>query len=125
MKRRLRTLAIMALKGSDFFRLGSYLAVLTLLLSAASLIRFDGVTSSLPFRGPRPAVQFDSLSLTEQQCTTQFPNLEVEVDTAVARGPFELSRGPDDYRGLVQGRIENGKVLNLHGLKVSTSNTRA
>ena len=52
----------------------------------------------------------ESLVLTEEQCRATFPGLTNEIDDAVARGPFDLKREPDDYTGLVQGRIKNGKV---------------
>jgi hypothetical protein len=51
-----------------------------------------------------------SLSLTEQQCRATFPRLTKEIDNAVARGPFILEKKPDDYQGLVQARIKDGKV---------------
>jgi hypothetical protein len=52
----------------------------------------------------------ENLSMTEGQCRVTFPGLMKEIDDAVARGAFELERAKDDYTGLVQGRIEDGKV---------------
>ena len=52
----------------------------------------------------------NSLSLTEEQCKATFPGLNHEIDEAVARGPFRLKKEPDDYMGLVQAKIKNGKV---------------
>jgi len=52
----------------------------------------------------------ESLSLNEQQCRAAFPGLTKEIDDAVARGPFILEKKPDDYQGLVQARIKDGKV---------------
>ena len=51
-----------------------------------------------------------SLFLNEQQCRATFPGLTKEIDDAVARGPFILDKKPDDYQGLVQARIKDGKV---------------
>ena len=51
-----------------------------------------------------------SLSLTEAQCDATFPGLAKEIDFAVARGPFDLKRGPDYAHGSVEGRIKDGKV---------------
>jgi hypothetical protein len=51
-----------------------------------------------------------SLSLTDEQCDATFPGLFREIDIAVARGPFELKKGPDVAHGSVEGRIKNGKV---------------
>ncbi|PMD33840.1 hypothetical protein L207DRAFT_589394 [Hyaloscypha variabilis F] len=53
---------------------------------------------------------FENLSLTEEQCRATFPGLMKEIDDAVARGPFELKKEPDDYTGLVQLRIKDGKM---------------
>jgi len=53
-----------------------------------------------------------SLFLTEHQCRAAFPGLTKEIDDAVARGPFILEKQPDDYQGLVQARIRDGKVWN-------------
>jgi hypothetical protein len=36
---------------------------------------------------------------------------EKEIDDVVARGPFELEQGRDEYKGLVQGRIVEGRVF--------------
>lgn len=52
----------------------------------------------------------NSLFLTEHQCRATFPGLTKEIDNAVARGPFILEKQPDDYQGLVQARIKDGKV---------------
>jgi len=52
----------------------------------------------------------NSLSLTEEQCKATFPSLNHEIDYEVARGPFRLKKEPDDYMGLVQAKIKNGKV---------------
>ena len=54
---------------------------------------------------------FENLFLTEVQCRATFPGLMKEIDDAVARGPFELKKEPDDYTGLVQLRIKDGKVF--------------
>src|ERR1700709_120772 len=96
------------------------LAILT--LAVIGLFNFyHGVTtllSSLPVRkiysvfstSYPPKETLENLSMTEEQCQDTFPGLTKEIDDAVARGPFELERARDDYTGLVQGRIENGKV---------------
>jgi len=57
-----------------------------------------------------PKEVFQNLALTEEQCRATFPGLMKEIDDAVARGPFELEKEPDDYTGLVQLRIKDGKV---------------
>ncbi|KAH8768815.1 glycosyl transferase family 90-domain-containing protein [Hyaloscypha finlandica] len=51
-----------------------------------------------------------NLSLTEEQCRATFPGLMMEFDGAVARGPFKLEKEPDDYTGMVQLRIKDGKM---------------
>lgn len=48
--------------------------------------------------------------MSAEECGATFPGLTKEVDDAVARGPFELHRRPNYTVGLVQGRIEDGKV---------------
>lgn len=50
------------------------------------------------------------LGMTEEQCRATFPGLMTEIDDSVKRGPFELERQKNDYTGLVQGRIDDGKV---------------
>ncbi len=52
----------------------------------------------------------ENLSLTEEQCRATFPGLTKEIDDAVARGSFHLKKEPDDYTGMVQLRIKDGKV---------------
>lgn len=42
-----------------------------------------------------------------------------EVDDAVARGPIDLEKEPDDYTGMVQLRIKDGKVKSTHDGKPS------
>lgn len=51
-----------------------------------------------------------SLSLTEEQCDATFPGLTKQIELAVARGSFELKKGPDTAHGSVDGRIKDGKV---------------
>lgn len=55
----------------------------------------------------------ENLSLTEEQCRATFPGLVKEIDDAVARGPFHLEKEPDDYTGMVQLRIRDGKVTSI------------
>ncbi len=64
----------------------------------------------------------ENLSLTEGECRTTFPGLMKEVDDAVARGPFILKKEPDNYTGLVQLRIKDGKVSLLVDLSNPNSN---
>jgi hypothetical protein len=52
----------------------------------------------------------ENLSLTEGQCRITFPGLMKEIDDAVARGSFILKKEPDDYTGMAQLRIKDGKV---------------
>jgi hypothetical protein len=53
---------------------------------------------------------FDRLNQTENECRATFPDLTKEIDDAVARGPFNLTKAPDGHTGLVQGQIKDGKV---------------
>jgi hypothetical protein len=53
---------------------------------------------------------FDKLNLTENECRATFPDLTKEIDDAVARGSFNLTKAPDGHTGLVQGQIKDGKV---------------
>src|SRR5271168_2743428 len=52
----------------------------------------------------------ESLSLTDAQCKAMFPGLTKEIDDAVSRGPFDLKKQKDNYAGLVQGRVKDGKL---------------
>ncbi|KAF2826451.1 hypothetical protein CC86DRAFT_417592 [Ophiobolus disseminans] len=56
---------------------------------------------------------FQRPDLDEVTCGTTFPGLFVEIDGAVARGPFHFSPSPVDYQGLVQASIKNGKLYIL------------
>jgi hypothetical protein len=53
---------------------------------------------------------FERLDMTTQECSAAFPGLTREIDMAVARGPFKLKKMPSHATGMVQGRIEDGKV---------------
>jgi DNA-directed RNA polymerase subunit N (RpoN/RPB10) len=65
-------------------------------------------------RGAHPTKEvLDNLGMTEVQCRSTFPGLFTEIDESVSRGPFQLERANDDYMGLVQGRIKDGKVGSL------------
>jgi hypothetical protein len=66
----------------------------------------------------------ENLSLTEAQCRTTFPGLMKEIDDAVARGPFVLKKEPDDYTGMVQLRIKDGKVILLFNIFQSNHQSR-
>ncbi len=85
---------------------------------------FEGVHSFLnsveplnilfPFSSHFPSKKIlNTLSLNEHQCRATFPGLTKEIDDAVARGPFDLEKEPDDYAGLVQARIKDGKVRHI------------
>ncbi|KAG9242053.1 hypothetical protein BJ878DRAFT_556520 [Calycina marina] len=67
-----------------------------------------------PDPGPRQnaaqIAKHTNMGMTEQQCRAAFPGLTMEVDALVERGPFRLERANDDYMGLVQGRIADGKL---------------
>lgn len=64
--------------------------------------------------GPKKNV-FENLGMGEQDCRATFPGLFKEIDDSVARGPFQLERARNGYTGLVQGRIEHGKVcISIH-----------
>lgn len=60
----------------------------------------------LPARGLH-----ESLFLTDGQCRAAFPELMNEVDRAVSRGPFTFEKEPEHITGLIQARIQSGKVL--------------
>ena len=51
-----------------------------------------------------------NLGMTERECRAKFPGLMREIDESVSRGMFRLEKANDDYMGLVQGRIADGKV---------------
>lgn len=53
------------------------------------------------------------LSLTTQQCKSEFPGLEKEIENAVAEGGFVLKKAADNVPGSIQGRIRDGKVIYL------------
>lgn len=53
---------------------------------------------------------FERLDMTTRECRAVFPGLTKEIESAVERGPFELKRQPGHAVGIVQGRIEDGKV---------------
>jgi hypothetical protein len=72
---------------------------------------FDFFSTSYPSKET-----LENLSLTEGQCRITFPGLMKEIDDAVARGPFTLKKEPDDYTGMVQLRIKDGKVSLLFNL---------
>ena len=57
----------------------------------------------------------ENLRMTERECRATFPGLMREIDESVSRGPFRLERADDDYMGLVQGRVANGKVRRFPG----------
>lgn len=52
----------------------------------------------------------NSLNLNEHECSNVFPRLTKYIQDSIQRGPFKLNRSDDDYQGLVQGRIKDGKV---------------
>lgn len=54
--------------------------------------------------------RFERLDMTTAGCNAAFPGLTKEIEDAVARGPFVLKRQPGHATGIVQGRIEDGKV---------------
>jgi hypothetical protein len=54
--------------------------------------------------------ELENWQMTEKQCRSTFPGLMNEIDEAVSRGPFHLERNFGYSPGLVQGRIEDGKV---------------
>lgn len=70
---------------------------------------FSPQGSSPPAEGAARG-EFGALGLTGEQCARRFPGLEAEIERAVAEGPFELTRAPDDVSGSIQGRIKDGKA---------------
>jgi hypothetical protein len=85
--------------------------VVFFIYSFASFARSDasGYAGFKPLPDQSSARKLSSLFLTEKQCAIAFPGYDHQLDLAEARGPFDL-RGQDDGRGIVQGRIEDGKV---------------
>jgi hypothetical protein len=79
---------------------------------------FDSALSGLLFGPGRSRVAgktrgkevFKRLDMTTQEFSAAFPGLMREIDMAVARGPFKLKKMPSHATGMVQGRIEDGKV---------------
>lgn len=65
---------------------------------------------------------FERLDMTTRECRAVFPGLTKEIEGAVERGPFELKRQPGHAVGIVQGRIEDGKVgassLGVEGCRI-------
>ncbi|KAH7393062.1 glycosyl transferase family 90-domain-containing protein [Pyrenochaeta sp. MPI-SDFR-AT-0127] len=53
------------------------------------------------------------LNLEERECRDTFPLLFSDIDASVARGQFVFPKSVPDYKGLVQGRILNGKLYIL------------
>ncbi|KAJ4369730.1 hypothetical protein N0V83_005493 [Neocucurbitaria cava] len=53
------------------------------------------------------------LNLDEKECRAIVPSLFIDIDTSVAQGKFVFSRSDPDYKGLVQGRIKDGKLYIL------------
>lgn len=114
------TLCRMALKKERSpYRTVTYVAIFFLTLYVFGFFRRrplgveDGGTGSA---APLPALlksqqkkDFNSLFMTEKQCRASFPLLNKEIEDRVANGHFKLDRA-DDYMGLTQGRIKDGKV---------------
>lgn len=63
----------------------------------------------------------ERLDLTEDQCRIAFPELSKDIDEAAERGTFRFERSNPDYKGLVQGRIKDGKVCVRVSVNSSTS----
>lgn len=87
--------------------LAAAVTICYLLYHSELILSTGGHTSNWKENSP---TDLESLVLTEQQCAVTFPGLTKEIDHVVARGPFTLDRRPDDYTGLVQGHIKDGKV---------------
>lgn len=79
--------------------------LLDLLLGGSSLgaAQREGTTA-------RDNALFERWDLTTNECLATFPGLTREIDEAVDRGLFQLKKMPYYTTGLVQGKIENGKV---------------
>ncbi|KAI1389645.1 uncharacterized protein F4822DRAFT_207048 [Hypoxylon trugodes] len=56
-----------------------------------------------------PSSVLNNFHLTTAQCRSTFPYLTQEIDHAVAKGPFTLTRRPHDMGPLI-ARIRNGKL---------------
>lgn len=50
------------------------------------------------------------LDLEEDECRAAFPLAFSDIEASVARGKFAFLKSNPDYKGLVQGRIRDGKV---------------
>lgn len=95
-------------------RIGIFLAFIVCLTALYHSRNFFLVQHWIESQGAAESVPFlNSLSLTERQCASAFPELNKEIDRALSQGPFDLNKVADDYSGSVQGRIKNGKVCNL------------
>ncbi|KAF2463598.1 uncharacterized protein BDR25DRAFT_337748 [Lindgomyces ingoldianus] len=71
------------------------------------------ILSFLITRPSLPKDYLDVLSLTEDQCKIAFPGLIDELHDAVLRGTFTFNKSNPDYKGLIQGRIKDGKLYIL------------
>lgn len=72
-----------------------------------------GPQSQIPLSPPpskKPPAPTSRLDLSELECKAAFPGTTQEVDEAVARGKFAFGKSDPEYKGLVQGRIIDGKV---------------
>jgi hypothetical protein len=71
-------------------------SILIHLLASPSRLSFTGL-GSVSHPAKRPSKEtLGSLSLTDDQCAEAFPGLNREIENAIAQGPFELKRAPDD-----------------------------
>ncbi|OCL01750.1 hypothetical protein AOQ84DRAFT_306094 [Glonium stellatum] len=105
----------MALKSKPFVRISCLAFVIVTLCTLSFFFRGEASNKNgLLSSGNQPSSPakdtFESLSLTAAQCENAFPDLTKDIDEAVARGPFKYEKTPGDYKGLVQGRIKNGKL---------------
>ncbi|KAG4444387.1 hypothetical protein IFR05_000152 [Cadophora sp. M221] len=106
----------MILTQKKLARVAFFVSVVVVLYNVfALLIGGSGVPSlfSLLVTKYPSKEKLENRSLNEEQCRATFPGLAKEIDDAVARGPFKLDRAPQDYQGLVQGRIKDGNLYVL------------
>jgi hypothetical protein len=90
---------------------GVVLLLIVLYLYRGNSTWTHGRSDGIEFSKQYPSKEtLKSLSLIEEQCDATFPGLTEEIDLAVARGPFNLKRGPSTAHGSVEGRIKDGKV---------------
>ncbi|KAF2006131.1 hypothetical protein P154DRAFT_481817 [Amniculicola lignicola CBS 123094] len=69
-----------------------------------------------PTPDSNPEAAYKRLDLAEKECTDTFPDLTRDIIEASQRGEFLLNKSDPDYKGFVQGRINDNHVRrSAHG----------